>query len=128
MSSDAAASLSGGADRGPRIFPWGSDFSPDGGQGRCTPVSGRASALSTTLTSPSWLCEREGLVAALCLRDSENPVRTRVVDCDRAVVVDYQPARTPEKTGVSQIIFGRRRRQGRPNPAGHQSADPGVER
>ena len=49
-------------------------------------------------------CEREGLVAALSLRDAENPMRTRVVDRNRALVIDHQPTGVG-KNGVSKIIL-----------------------
>jgi hypothetical protein len=40
----------------------------------------------------------------LSLRDTENPVKSRVVDCDRALVVDYQPTGLG-KNGISKIIL-----------------------
>jgi hypothetical protein len=48
--------------------------------------------------------ERERSIGALSLRDAENPVRSRVVDCDRTLVVDYQPTGLG-KNGVSEIIL-----------------------
>ena len=72
---------------------------------------------------PFLACEREGLVAALSLRDAENPVRTRIVDRNRALVVNHQPTGVG-KNGVSKIIL--RADSARPCPIRRATSLQGV--
>ena len=71
--------------------------------------------------------ERKRSVAALGLRDTENPMIARVIDRDGAPVVDRQSARVRENR-VSKIVLSTHRTRPPQSGRGHQSADSDVER
>jgi hypothetical protein len=126
-SSDAAAASQDDETRSGVAFPFGIGFSDPGEwcRGRCARQPGNFPQVGDPDQSV-LACEREGLVAAPSLRDAENSVRSGIVDRDRALVVDYQP------TGVGKHRYRRSfcapTAPGLPNPAGHQSAGPDIDR